>query len=223
MTDQRQAGSNSASWLGRGAVGGIVAGAVFLAVTMWFATSVGDPAKGPLLMISTIVKGDDAMMTGSTSAGVGLAVHVGLSALFGVVFALLASRLKSNGALAFAGTLYGAALYLVNFKILSPIAFPVFEDGQPALRAGRAHRLRDVAGPCLVHPAVDGGGSGALRHSRRERRRPRCGTSASALTGGAASEPWPALSGHRLVTDVAPPDDGIRRSGTVRPGLRSCA
>lgn len=127
MTDQREAGSNSASWLVRGAVGGIVAGAVFLTVTMWFATSVGDPAKGPLLMISTIVKGDDAMMTGSASAGVGLAVHVGLSALFGVVFALLASRLKSNGALAFAGTLYGAALYLVNFKILSPIAFPVFE------------------------------------------------------------------------------------------------
>ena len=36
-------------WLGWGAAGGIGAGAAFLAVTMWFATSVGGPAKGPLL------------------------------------------------------------------------------------------------------------------------------------------------------------------------------
>ncbi len=127
MTDQRQGELNRASWLVGGAVGGILAGAVFLAATMWFATSVGDPVKGPLLMISSIVKGDDAMMTGSASVGVGLVVHLGLSALFGVVFALLAPRLKSNGALAVAGTLYGAALYLINFKILSPIAFPVFQ------------------------------------------------------------------------------------------------
>lgn len=103
-----------------------MAGAAFLAATMWFATSVGDPAKGPLLMISTIVKGSDAMMTGRASVGAGLAVHVALSALFGAVFALLASPLKTNGALALAGTLYGAALYVLNFKILSG-AFPVFE------------------------------------------------------------------------------------------------
>lgn len=49
------------SWGGivaRGVVGGIVAGGLFLALNMWFATSVGDPAKGPLLMMSTIVKGE---------------------------------------------------------------------------------------------------------------------------------------------------------------------
>jgi uncharacterized membrane protein YagU involved in acid resistance len=94
---------------------------------MWFATSVGDPAKGPLLMISTIVEGDAAMADGTASAGVGLGVHAVLSAFFGVVFAVAASKLRTNGALAVAGTLYGAALYLVNFKILAPAAFPVLE------------------------------------------------------------------------------------------------
>ena len=114
-------------WLVWGAVGGILAGAAFLAVTMWFATSMGDPAKGPLLMISTIVQGDDAMMSGTANAGAGLAVHVALSALFGVVFAALVSKVKTDGMLAVAGALYGAALYVLNFKLIAPAAFPVFE------------------------------------------------------------------------------------------------
>lgn len=114
-------------WLVRGALGGIAAGSAFLALTMWFATSVGDPARGPLLMISTIVKGDEAMMNGTASDSVGLAVHVGLSAVFGLVFAVAASRLRTNGALAAAGALYGVVLYLVNFKVFTPLAFPVFK------------------------------------------------------------------------------------------------
>lgn len=118
------------SWGGiltRGVVGGLVAGAVFLAMNMWFASSVGNPAKGPLLMMSTIVKGDAAMMAGTASVGVGLAVHAVLSASFGVLFATLASRLPSAGAIAGAGVAYGAALYLLNFKVLSPTLFTTFE------------------------------------------------------------------------------------------------
>lgn len=40
---------------------------------------------------------------------------------------MVASNLRTNGALALAGTLYGAVLYLVNFKILAPTAVPVLE------------------------------------------------------------------------------------------------
>lgn len=127
MGERQSMGIDWSMWLARGALGGIAAGGVFLALTMWFATSVGDPAKGPLLMISTILKGDDAMMNGTASVGIGLAVHVGVSALFGLVFAVLASRLRTNGAVATAGVLYGAALYLLNFKVLTPLAFPVFK------------------------------------------------------------------------------------------------
>ncbi|MFN2503454.1 MAG: DUF6789 family protein [Acidimicrobiales bacterium] len=127
MVERKRTETHWPRWLARGALGGLVAGAAFLAVTMWFATSVGDPAKGPLLMMSTIVEGDAAMANGTASAGVGLAVHAVLSAFFGVVFALVASKLRTNGALAVAGPLYGAALYLVNFKIFAPAAFPVLE------------------------------------------------------------------------------------------------
>jgi hypothetical protein len=65
---------------------------VFAGATMWFADSTGGKANMPLHMISTIVKGDKAMAAGSTSAGVGVLVHLALSALFGTLFALAVYR-----------------------------------------------------------------------------------------------------------------------------------
>lgn len=110
----------------RGAVGGLIAGILFAVATMWFVTSLGMPARTPLLMISTIVLGDDAMVTGDANSTIGLIVHLVLSAGFGVVFALAARRLRTNGAVALAGLAYGGLLYLVNFQILARVAFETF-------------------------------------------------------------------------------------------------
>ena len=114
--------------LTRGAVGGVLAGAAFLVLNMWFATSTGMPAKMPILMMSTIAQGDSAMMDGSASVGIGLIVHAVLSILFGLTFALVATRLRTNGSVALVGATFGLALYLVNFKVFAPIAFETFED-----------------------------------------------------------------------------------------------
>ena len=127
LAQDRTLSDDVAGRLVRGVVGGIFAGAVFIAITMWFAQSMGDPAKGPLLMISTIMFGKDAMATGEASVGVGLAVHAVLSALFGVVFAVVAPVFRTNGTVLVAGTAYGALLYLINFKVFAPLAFPVLE------------------------------------------------------------------------------------------------
>lgn len=113
--------------LARGAVGGLVAGLVFIAITMWFADTLGDPADAPLMMISTLVKGDAAMETGAASASVGWIVHAALSIFFGIVFALVTPLLRTNGTAAIAGAVYGALLYVVNFLVLAPLAFPVME------------------------------------------------------------------------------------------------
>jgi uncharacterized membrane protein YagU involved in acid resistance len=126
MTTSRRA-EPLASRLLRGAVGGVPAGMVFAAVTMWFTDSTAGKADMPLRMISTIVKGDQAMAAGTTSVGLGVLVHLVLSALFGVLFALAVPRLRSNGTVALAGTLYGALLYVVNFLVLAPLAFSVFK------------------------------------------------------------------------------------------------
>ena len=88
----------------RGAVGGVAAGLVFAGVTMWFVDSTGGPVEMPLRMMATIVQGDAAMAAGSTSPVVGVAVHLALSALFGMAFALVVPRLGTNGTVALAGT-----------------------------------------------------------------------------------------------------------------------
>jgi uncharacterized membrane protein YagU involved in acid resistance len=111
----------------RGSIGGLIAGAAFIGATMWFASSLGDPADAPLMMISTLVQGEEAMEAGTASPALGLLVHAVLSAAFGVVFALIAPRLATNGTVALAGTIYGALLYVVNFLVIAPLAFPIFE------------------------------------------------------------------------------------------------
>jgi uncharacterized membrane protein YagU involved in acid resistance len=112
----------------RGAVGGVLAGLVFAGVTMWFAHSTGAKPDMPLRMISTIVKGDEAMAAGTTSPALGTVVHVVLSALFGMVFALAVPRFRTNGTVALAGTVYGLLLYVLNFLVLTPLAFTTFRN-----------------------------------------------------------------------------------------------
>jgi uncharacterized membrane protein YagU involved in acid resistance len=110
----------------RGAVGGVLAGLVFAGVTMWFAHSTGGKPELPLRMISTVVKGDAAMAAGTTSRALGAAVHLLLSALFGIGFALAVPLFRTNGTVALAGTVYGLLLYVVNFLVVAPLAFTTF-------------------------------------------------------------------------------------------------
>jgi uncharacterized membrane protein YagU involved in acid resistance len=78
-------------------------------------------------MISTVVLGDDAMTNGDANSTIGWIVHLVLSIAFGLVFALIARRLRTNGEVAVAGLVYGGLLYLVNFQILARIWFETFK------------------------------------------------------------------------------------------------
>jgi uncharacterized membrane protein YagU involved in acid resistance len=124
----RQVEEPLAGRLLRGALGGVLAGLVFAGVTMWFAGSTGGTPDMPLRMISTIVKGDAAMAAGTTSPTLGAVVHMLLSALFGMVFALAVPRFWTNGTVALAGTVYGLLLYVVNFLLLTPLVFTTFRN-----------------------------------------------------------------------------------------------
>jgi len=111
----------------RGAVGGVVSGAVFIVATMWYVASTGGPAVMPLRMISTVVLGDAAMGKGTTSPALGAIVHIVLSAAFGVAFGLVVPWLRTNATVALAGTVYGLVLYLVNFQVLARLFFTTFK------------------------------------------------------------------------------------------------
>lgn len=78
-------------------------------------------------MVWTIVKGDEAMLRGTSSMGVGLAIHAALSVLYGALFGLAMPRLRTNGTVAIAGTIYGALLFVVNFIYIAPLAFYAFD------------------------------------------------------------------------------------------------
>lgn len=114
--------------MGRGVLAGTFAGTLFALVTMWFVTSTDGPARAPFLLISTIVLGDSAIDTGEATVLIGVLVHAGLSALFGMAFGLVTPRLRTNGTVALAGLVYGLFLYLVNLRLLAPLYFPEFDE-----------------------------------------------------------------------------------------------
>lgn len=110
----------------RGGAGGMVAGMVFAGMTMWLMAVTGVPVKLPLLAIASIVQGEGAM--GEASPVLGVVIHLGLSAAFGMGLALLCRRLRlpTDGAVVAAGLGFGLALYLVNFVVLGNAIFDVF-------------------------------------------------------------------------------------------------
>lgn len=127
IAQERPIVTDLAGRIARGVIGGVVVGAIFIGLTMWFADSTGGQAKGPLMMISTIVLGKGAMTNGTASVGVGAAVHFALSAAFGVLFALVVPAFRTNGTLLVAGTAYGLMLYVVNFLVFARTLFPVLK------------------------------------------------------------------------------------------------
>lgn len=152
-----------AAELTRGAVGGVLAGAAFLVLNMWYATSTDMPTKMPIRMMSTIVQGDSAMMDGSASVGVGLVVHAVLSIVFGLTFAVAATRLRTNGSVALMGATFGLALYLVNFKVFAPIAFETFEDANQPFELAAHIVFGVIVAAALFSSGARRQGAGAVR------------------------------------------------------------
>lgn len=112
----------------RGAIGGVGAGVVFIVVTMWFADSLpmGQPGN-PLRLISTIVNGKSALADGSANVGTGWIVHIVLSAVFGMLFALIVPMFRTNGTVALAGGIYGGLLFVANFLIIAEVWLDQFQ------------------------------------------------------------------------------------------------
>jgi hypothetical protein len=117
-----------------GIVGGIIAGLVFAVADMVMAVAVMDaPFYAPLLMIGAIVLGPQTMDPGypvAQAAAAAIPLHMMMSALYGVVFVYLLALLRqlsaSTPVLLVLGSIFGLALWVVNFLIIAPIAFPWF-------------------------------------------------------------------------------------------------
>lgn len=97
---------------------GLIAGIVMAMVAMLATWMLGMGPFAPLAMIAGIAIGPEATMSPTPSVlAIGLMLHMVLSMMFGVVFALLAPRLRANYVAL--GAAYGVVLWLVNFYLLS--------------------------------------------------------------------------------------------------------
>lgn len=127
----RRTTAPTAVWLQWGLVGGIVAGLVFAAFEMLTAVLLDGPDAFfmPLRMIGGIGLGPSAMEPTTsllTAGGVGLVIHMLLSAVYGVgvaaVVAAIPALRRSSTAVVITAAMAGLVLWLVNFYLVAPIA-----------------------------------------------------------------------------------------------------
>ncbi len=133
--------------VGKGAVAGLVAGIVagitFAMFEMIMAAVMGQGFFAPLRMIGAIGLGEGALPPQpsiglATVVPVGLIIHMALSMMYGAGFGIVASAigaLRENRALLVgAATAAGFALWIVNFYVIAPIAFPWFAMANPVVQ-----------------------------------------------------------------------------------------
>jgi hypothetical protein len=119
---------------------GIAAGGVFLIIEMIAAGIMGQSAFDPLRMIAAIALGEGALPVQPTVGlaivvPVALATHYALSAIYGAVFGVAVAEIGAlrhdRVVLVGAAAAFGLLLWLVNFYVIAPIAFPWFSMADP--------------------------------------------------------------------------------------------
>jgi uncharacterized membrane protein YagU involved in acid resistance len=118
-------------WATHGIIGGVVGGVALLAYEMAVAVLLrgGASLVTPLRMIGAIVLGQGALAPTYPLAkvsAVGLVMHMMLSVLFGVVFAVIAWALpvvrESAATLVMGATMYGLLVWLLDLHVVAPLA-----------------------------------------------------------------------------------------------------
>lgn len=103
-----------------GLVGGFLAGVVWAALTSWFVTTLGGAALSPFRTISTIALGPHALVAHTSKVWVGEAIHSGIAAVLGLIFAVITFNVRQRAvALVLGGVIFGGLAYVVDFQILA--------------------------------------------------------------------------------------------------------
>ncbi|WNG35416.1 hypothetical protein F0U61_18375 [Archangium violaceum] len=120
--------------LAKGITYGLIAGLIFAVVKIIGSVSMGNPAWMPVRMFSSVLLGreafSDVVWRGWFTA-LGLGVHFGLSALLGLIYAVIESQMSVEGRTSWGrqsavGLLFGAAVWLVNYQIIARLFYPWF-------------------------------------------------------------------------------------------------
>jgi hypothetical protein len=106
-------------YLVAGFISGFLAGVAFIALTCWYSSYHGSPELMPFRFVASLAKGPTGIAT--HPLWMGMAIHSVLSALFGLVFAIFTSWIRSASLVALAGLVCGAVIYIVDFQILARV------------------------------------------------------------------------------------------------------
>lgn len=126
-----------------GAIAGIVAGITFAIFEMVAALFLIGPQAffTPLRMIGAIGLGEQALNPGYPlfqAATVGAIIHMMLSIVYGIVFAVLTTSgrwLQTGGGAVTGATLFGFLLWILNFYILAPaLGYTWFVEANPIVQ-----------------------------------------------------------------------------------------
>lgn len=121
---------------------GLIAGAAFMMLEMalvWML--MGESPWGPPHMMAAMLLGQDVLPKPGTWAPfdmkimmMAMVAHVPLSIVYGLIGAWLCRRSHAGSALVI-GAVLGIALYIVNFYLIAPIAFPWFSMARNLISA----------------------------------------------------------------------------------------
>lgn len=117
-----------------GLFGGLIAGLAFLLLEMLLVPLfMGGTPWEPVRMIGAMVLGQEVLPPpASFDIGItlaALAVHLVLSAIYGVILAGFIKK-RTVGSAVFIGAIFGMALYLLNFYVFAGLLFPWFAEAR---------------------------------------------------------------------------------------------
>src|SRR5215218_9448504 len=126
--------SGLGTWVGLGALTGVLAGLVFaLFQVIMAAAGVGTPLSKLIEMVEGVTNfGGAASAPGIAAPEIAIAglTNLVLSAIYGAVFGAVASKVRAlrNNRIALIGaaTVFGLLIWIVNFFVIAPVAFPWF-------------------------------------------------------------------------------------------------
>ena len=118
----------------QGALGGVLGGIAFALAQVVAAVLTGQPSWQPLQLIASILLGDRVLMANDFTGQMLLAallVHLVLSVTYGIILMLLAvaglGSLAPGRSMILVGMVWGFVLWLLNFYVIAPVAFPWFD------------------------------------------------------------------------------------------------
>jgi hypothetical protein len=131
-----------AAWgLRHGVIAGLVAGIVFAAYEMTASAFMmgWDAFFMPLRMIGAMILGQQALDPSYSllaAGAAGVITHVVLSIVYGAAFGgvMGAAPVRADGTLIAIACAYGLALWLFNFYVVAPAAFPWFLQSTPLVQ-----------------------------------------------------------------------------------------